>query len=286
MIVVTGASGTVGTHVVSQLAAAGFPVRALSRQPASAPALRGVEWVEADFEQPQSLARALQGATRLVLISPAHPRMRQHQVAAVDAAVAAGVRRVAKLSGLGAGPQAPIRLPREHFAIEQHIARSGIAHSFVRPNLFMQVLLGSADSIAGEGVFHAPAGEGAISFIDARDVAAVLVHEVLRDDVAPSVREITGPEALSYAQAAATLGGVLHKPVRFVNVEPAAAREGMLSAGMDAWLVEAFLELFEIYRAGHGAAVLDAAVEAALGRPAGTLAGFAADHVRAFRRSA
>lgn len=286
MIVVTGASGNVGTHVVSQLAAAGFPVRALSRKPAAAPAPRGVEWVEADFEQPESLARALQGATRVVLISPAHPRMRQHQVAVVDAAVAAGAKRIAKLSGLGAGPQAPIRLPQEHYAIEQHIERSGLAHSFVRPNLFMQVLLGSADSIAGDGVLYAPAGEGAISFIDARDVAAVLVHEVLRDDVAPSVREITGPEALTYAQAAETIGGVLRKPVRFVNVEPAAAREGMLSSGMDPWLAEAFIELFGIYRAGHGGAVLSAAVEAALGRPAATLARFAADHAHAFQRAA
>ncbi|WP_298233716.1 NAD(P)H-binding protein [uncultured Azohydromonas sp.] len=286
MIVVTGASGNVGTHVVSQLAAAGFPVRALSRKPAAAPSLRGVEWVEADFEQPESLARALQGATRVVLISPAHPRMRQHQVAVVDAAVAAGARRIAKLSGLGAGPQAPIRLPQEHYAIEQHIERSGLAHSFVRPNLFMQVLLGSADSIAGDGVIYAPAGEGAISFIDARDVAAVLVHEVLRDDVAPSVREITGPEALTYAQAAETIGGALRKAVRFVSVEPAAARDGMLSSGMDPWLVEAFLELFEIYRAGHGAAVLAAAVESALGRPALTLARFAADHAHAFQRAA
>ena len=285
MIVVTGASGNVGTHVVAQLVAAGHPVRALSRKPA-AQAARGVEWVDADFDRPESLVRALQGATRVVLISPAHPRMRQHQVAVVDAAVAAGVRRIAKLSGLGAGPQAPIRLPQAHYAIEQHIERSGLAHSFVRPNLFMQVLLGSADSIAGDGVIYAPAGEGAISFIDARDVAAVLVHEVLRDDVAPSVREITGPEALSYAQAAETIGGVLHKPVRFVNVEPAAAREGMLCAGMDPWLAEAFLELFEIYRAGHGAAVLAATVESALGRPAATLARFVADHAHAFQRAA
>jgi uncharacterized protein YbjT (DUF2867 family) len=117
-------------------------------------------------------------------------------------------------------------------------------------------------------------------------VAAVLVHEVLRDDAASAVREITGPEALSYAQAAETLGGVLRKPVRFVDVEPDAARAGMLSSGMDPWLAEAFVELFGIYRAGHGAAVLSAAVESALGRPAVPLARFAADHAHAFQRAA
>lgn len=288
MIVVTGASGNVGTHVVAQLAQAGHQVRALSRKPAgaAAQALRHVEWVAADFEDSASLARALQGAERVVLISPAHPKMRQHQEAVLRAAVAAGVKRIAKLSGLGAGPQAPIRLPQEHYAIEQLIEKSGIAHSFVRPNLFMQVLLGSADSVARDGAIYAPAGDGAISFIDARDVAAVLVSEVLRNDAPQAVREITGPAALSYAQAAEVIGSVLHKPVRFVNVEPAAAREGMLAAGMDPWLVEAFLELFAIYRAGHGAAVLSAAVEAATGRAAVPLAHFAADHQHVFQRAA
>lgn len=283
MIVVTGASGNVGKHVVSQLAGSGRPVRALSRRPTEASAAPNVEWVEADFESPDSLVKAMQGATRMVLISPAHPHMRQHQVAAIDAAAAVGIRRVAKLSGLGAGPQAPIRLPQEHYAIEQYIASSGLAHSFVRPNLFMQVLLGSADSIAGDSIIYAPAGNGAISFIDARDVTEVLVREVLRDDIASSVCEITGPEALTYTQAAGIVGGVLGKKVHYVNVEPEVARSGMLSSGMDPWLVDAFLELFAIYRAGHGATVLSAELETASGRPVRTLSRFAADHMNAFQ---
>lgn len=286
MIVVTGASGTVGNHVVAQLAQAGLPVRALSRKPSAASAMRNVEWVEADFDRPDTLTRSMQGAERVVLISPAHPKMRQHQIHAVDAAVAAGVKRIAKLSGLGAGPQAPIRLPQEHYAIEQHIAGCAVAHSFVRPNLFMQVLLGSAASVAAEGAVYAPAADGAISFIDARDVAAVLVAEVRRDDAPSAVREITGPGALSYGQVVQTLGTALGKPVRYVPVEPSAAREGMLASGMDAWLVEAFLELFQIYRAGHGAAVLAAEVQAVLGRPPRSLTQFAAEHVQAFRAAA
>lgn len=283
MIVVTGASGNVGKHVINQLAAAGHPVRALSRSPSKGAASAGIEWIEADFEQPDTLARALRGASRMVLISPAHPQMRQHQIAAVDAARSAGVCRIAKLSGLGAGPEAPIRLPQEHYVIEQHIARSGLAHSFVRPNLFMQVLLGNASSIASEDAVYAPAGDGAISFIDARDVADVLVREVFRDDLASSVREITGPEALSYTQVSKIVGEVLGKAVRYVSVESEVARNGMLSAGMDPWLVEAFLELFSIYRAGHGSAVLSAELEAVLGRPARPLSQFAFEHLSAFR---
>lgn len=147
----------------------------------------------------------------------------------------------------------------------------------------MQVLLGSAGSIASEGAIYAPAGDGAISFIDARDVAEVLAREVLRDDLTSSVREITGPEALCYAQVSEVIGEARDKTVHYVNVEPEAARNGMLSAGMDPWLVEAFLELFSIYRAGLGCTVLSAEVEAVLGRPARSLSQFALEHLSAFQ---
>jgi uncharacterized protein YbjT (DUF2867 family) len=156
MIVITGASGTVGTHVVAELAQRGLKVRALTRSPKSAQVIKNVEWVGVDFAKPESLVDAMKGVSKLGLITPAHPQMRAHQEALVDAALAAGVQRIAKLSGLGAGPDAPIRLPQEHFAIEQSIVASGVAHSFIRPNLFMQVLLGSAGSMRDDGVFYAP----------------------------------------------------------------------------------------------------------------------------------
>ena len=266
MIVVTGASGNVGQHVVNELAAQGRAVRALTRQPVRNESRPTVGWTTADFNNPKSLATALQGADRLVLISPAHRDMEDHQLAVVEAAVKAGVKKIAKLSGLGAGPEAPIRLPQKHHAIEQAIAETGIDYSFVRPNLFMQVLLGSASSINSDGAIYAPAGDGRISFTDARDVARVLAAEVLRDGRA--IVEITGPQALSYAEAARVLSEQIGRPVQHVNVTPEQARASMLSMGMDSWLVEAFLELFDIYRAGHGSPVLADNVKACTGQAA------------------
>lgn len=287
MIVITGASGNVGTHVVAELAKRGLAARALTRKPASAqPVGANVEWVGADFSEPKNLSAALRGATKVVLITPAHPQMRAHQEAFVAAAVGAGVKRIAKLSGLGAGPDAPIRLPQEHFAIEQHIIASGIAHSFVRPNLFMQVLLGSAESIRNDGVFYAPAGEAKISLTDARDVASALVHEVLRDDGTNSVLEMTGPDALSYADAAELLGQAVGKKISYVAVEPATARQAMTDGGMDPWLAEAFIELFEIYRAGHGATVLTEAFKACTGHQPRSFAQFAVDYRAMFQQAA
>ena len=284
MIVITGASGNVGQHVVNELAEQGQAVRALTRKPIRDEKRPNVGWAAADFDDPSSLITALQGADRLVLISPAHRRMEDHQVAVVQAAVRAGVKKIAKLSGLGAGPEAPIRLPQKHHAIEQAIAGTGIDYSFVRPNLFMQVLLGSAQSISADGAIYAPAGHGAISFIDARDVARVLAAEVLRDGRA--IVEITGPQALTYADAARTLGEVIGRPVQHVDVSPQQARASMLSMGMDPWLADAFLELFEVYRAGHGSAVLADNVKACTDRAATSLARFFNDHKRAFSLAA
>lgn len=284
MIVITGASGNVGQHVVNELAAQGQAVRALTRHPVRNESRPNVGWVQADFEDAKSLATALQGVDRLVLISPAHSRMEDHQLAVVEAATKAGIKKIAKLSGLGAGPDAPIRLPQKHYAIEQAIAESGIDYSFVRPNLFMQVLLGSAQSIASDGAIYAPAGDGRISFIDARDVARVLATEVQREGRA--IVEITGPQAMSYADAARTLGEVIGRPIQHVNVTPEQARAAMLGAGMDPWLVEAFLELFDIYRAGQGSALLDDNVKACTDVSATPLARFFNDHKHAFLRAA
>lgn len=284
MIVITGASGHVGQHVLHELAEQSQAVRAWTRKPIRNEKRPNVGWAAADFDDPRSLATAVQGADRLVLISPAHCRMEEHQLAVVEAAMRAGVKKIAKLSGLGAGPEASIRLPQKHYAVEQAIAETGIDYSFVRPNLFMQGLLGSARSINADGAIYAPAGHGAISFIDARDVARVLAAEVLRDGRA--IVEITGPQALTYADAARTLGEVIGRPVQHVDVSPEQARASMLAKGMDPWLVDAFLELFEVYRAGHGSAVLADNVEACTGRAATSLAGFFHDHKRAFSLAA
>ena len=275
MILVTGATGNVGSEVVSLLSQAGVPVRATARDLTGMPALPSVEWVQADFTNPASLDKALQGVDKVVLISPAHIDMVSHQSAVIDAASKAGARHIVKLSGLGAGPDAPIRLPRNHYEIENRIIASGLDYTFVRPNLFMQVLIGSADSIESDGAIYAPAGDAAISFTDVRDVAATIVASLTDPYQKNAVLEITGPAALTYAQAADQLGQAIGKPVKYVAVEPETARKAMTAGGMDGWLVEAFLELFSVYRAGHGVSVLSDTIKRVTGYSANTLADFA-----------
>ncbi len=275
MILVTGATGNVGSEVIALLSQAGVPVRATARDLANVPAVAQVEWVQADFTDNASLATAVAGVDKLVLISPAHVDMVQHQLAVVAAARQAGVKHIVKLSGLGAGPDAPIRLPRNHYEIEQAIIASGIDYTFVRPNLFMQVLIGSVDSIESDGAIYAPAGDGAISFTDVHDVASTIVSSLMDQHQKNAVLEITGPAALTYTEAASQLGQAIGKPVKYIAVEPETARNAMASSGMDKWLVEAFLELFSIYRAGYGVSVLSDTVARVTGRPAINFADFA-----------
>ncbi|TAJ79237.1 MAG: SDR family oxidoreductase [Gallionellaceae bacterium] len=278
MILVTGSTGNVGREVVQRLAGKNIPVRALSRNQPESRKNGTVEWVKGNFNDADSLSRAMLGVDKVVLISPAHPDMVEHQTAVIDAAKAAGVKHIVKLSGLGAGADAPIQLPRLHYEIELKILASGIAHTFVRPNLFMQVLLGSAGSISTDGAIYAPAGDGAISFTDVNDIADVIVCALTQPGHEESIYEITGPAALTYEQVAETIGKALNKPVNYIAVSPEDARDSMLSSGMDKWLVTAFLELFSIYRAGYGAAALSDTIKQVTGHTANNFSAFAESH--------
>lgn len=287
MILITGATGNVGSVIAKRLDELGIPFKAMTRDPAAAkgriPA--SAQIVEAEFSDPASLARAMEGVNTLVLISPAHPDMVAHQCAALDAAKAAGVSDIVKLSGLGTSLEAPIRLPKSHALIEAYAAKKGLALTAIRPNLFMQVLLGDAGSIAGQGKVYAPAADGKISFTDVRDIAEVFVEVLRKTELRGSVYDITGPEALTYAEATAKIGAAVGYPVEHVDVPEETARDAMLGMGMDTWVVEAFLELYQIYRQGYGSDVLADTVEQVIGRPAISFDEFARDFRNTFAKA-
>ena len=143
MILITGATGNVGAELIKKLSEHGTPARAFVRDRAQARAiaLPGIEIVEGDFTKPETLTRALVGVDRLFLLIPSSSQVEKQQRGFVDAAKRSGVRHIVKLSQLGADTHSPGRFQRYHGAVENHILRSGIAHTFLRPNLFMQGLL-------------------------------------------------------------------------------------------------------------------------------------------------
>jgi uncharacterized protein YbjT (DUF2867 family) len=234
-VVVTGATGTIGRELVPVLVARGVPVRAVVRYVAAARDLlpAATELVAADFRDPDALDRALRGGSRLFLVSN-DPAL---EPAVVDAAARTGASHVVKSSAIGFG-DAP---PPGHAAVEEHLARSGLSHTVLRSNAFMQTLAGYLPRLVEpDGTFELPAGEGRTAFVDAADIAAVAAEVLLHPPPTGTVHLVTGPEALTMADVAATLAARLARPVAYrpVGVDRARARLPHRVGPMAGFLVE------------------------------------------------
>jgi uncharacterized protein YbjT (DUF2867 family) len=175
VILVTGATGHVGSELVRLLAERRTPARALIHSPdRAAPIERlGLEVALGDFDQPDTLDAAMAGCDHLFLLSPPNPRQPEQEQHLIDAAKRAGVGHVVKQSVPGADPDAKVVFGRWHAQIEQFLAHSGLAHTVLRPSYFMQNFLMSAQPVAEQGVLYGMTGEARISYIDTRDIAAV-----------------------------------------------------------------------------------------------------------------
>jgi len=285
MILITGATGTSGREVVGELRRLGATrVRAMVRDASRASFVReaGFETVEGDFERPESLDSALEGVETALLLTPPSPRTVEHQGAFIESAKRAGVRRVVKLSAVGADAAAPEGFGRWHGQAEELLKSSGLGWTILRPNFFMQNLLGQAQAIASQGTVYQVGGEARASLIDARDIASVAARTLADEGHEGKTYVLTGPEALSYAEAAAKISEAAGRPVRYVPLTPEQFREGARSQGLPEWLVSALERLNELFVRGEAEAVTDD-VRGVGGREPTTFDEFARDHAAAFR---
>lgn len=284
-ILVTGATGTVGSEVVRQLAASGVRVRAAARSlPRLTMVAPGVEFVAIDFRHSGTLARALAGVDRLFLLTPLEECMVEVGRAAVEGARAAGVKHIVRLSAFGAGENEETELARVHRIVEELVEVSGIAFTHLRPNSFMQNLLSNfGELIRNEHAIYMPQGEGRVSMIDVRDIAAVAVAALSGEEHAGRAYELTGPEALSAAQVAEVLSDTIGQHIRYFDVPESAMRTALSEKDMSPWIVDVIMELYAVSRAGLAARVTDA-VQEVLGRPPTSFRQFVRDHAGAFGR--
>ncbi|MFI5671152.1 SDR family oxidoreductase [Streptomyces sp. NPDC051704] len=278
MILVTGATGTVGREVVRRLPG-GSAVRVMTRDPArftGGPA--AAEVVRADYGDPHSLARALDGVTAAFLVTG---RVGDDDERFVRAARTAGVRHVVKLSAAAVvDPRADDVITRWQRATEDLVRGSGMDWTLLRPRAFMSNALSWAGSIRSEGVVRALYGGSANACVDPRDIAEVAVRALTEAGHAGRAYTLTGPRAISAAEQTAQLAELLGRPLRFEELAPEQARTA-LAARHPRDLVEALLAGAERQRAGAKAGV-EATLPALLGRPAGTFRGWAEDHRGAF----
>lgn len=245
MILVTGGTGQNGRAVVSEFARRGRPVRALVREANRADGLRGlpgVEVAEGDMLRPQTLGPALAGVGRALMISSADATMVEAQCTFVDAARAAGVRHVIKFSGLESGigfNQENFRFTRNHQQIERYLEGSGVAWTHLRPGQFMQVYLRESRAIATRGVLALPAGQISLAPVDVLDIAQVAFHLLTTDGHERRSYPMTGPQALTMTEIAATISQTTGKPVTYVSITPEEHRAAMLAKGVPEDLADA-----------------------------------------------
>lgn len=285
MIIVTGATGQVGGETARELRRQGHAVRALVRDPGSAAAqglaAAGVELVQGDQARPETLAPAFAGGTAVLLGSSNDEGQAERESNVIAAAEAAGARRIVKIAALGTAPGSPISILATHAAVEARLAASALEWTSLRPGSFMQNFLRYADTIQGHGAFYGCQGEAPIALVDTRDVAAVAAGCLVQDGHAGKVYEVTGPEALTYAQAAGLLAAALGKPVTYVDVPGEAAREAMVGMGLPGWLADDLVALSALFDSPLGRNVATTVADVT-GHPARSFAAFAGEHVSHF----
>ncbi len=275
VILVTGATGNVGKHVVSSLAGAGAGVRALVRDPAKASLPEGVEVVRGDLSSPQSLAAAFGDVHSVYLMWPGIPV--QPRVVEV---LATRAKRVVYLStdvvDLADGEQAT----SYHQEIERLIRKSGLSWTFLRPIDFATNTLAWADQVR-QGVVRWPYGRAARSLIHERDIADVAVHVLTSAGHDGARYVLTGPESITHAEQVRIIGETIGRPVRWEDLPPEIARQQLTAAWGNAQFVEARLKAWASF-VESPERVTDT-VQRLLGRPARTFRSWARDHAGDFR---
>ena len=283
-ILVTGATGNIGSQVVGLLKARQIPFRAAVHSGEKAAALerQGIEATVVDLNSVETIEKAMRGIDKVFSLSPFVPNLAGLGENIVKAARRAGIKYIVRSSGLGADNPDAITLGRWHREAEMAVEGSGIPFTIVRPITFMQNYINfHSRTIKQQGAFYAAQGDGKVSLIDVRDVAEVMVKVLTSGGHEGKAYDITGPEAISNYEIASALTEVAGRQIKYVDVPESAVRKGMLDTGMPEELVNALMELVAISKAGHLSAVLPG-VERLLGRKPGSFRRFAQDFKSAF----
>jgi uncharacterized protein YbjT (DUF2867 family) len=276
VILVIGGRSKIGSALIEDLVGRGEVVRALARtgeRPVGTPA--GVDTVTGDLADEGSLVTAMADADKVFLLSSPHQDAVKWHCNAIDAARRTGVQLLVRSSIVGADRESPAEFISAHTTCDRYLADSGLPHVIVRPNLFLQNIPESTiPTIDDSGTFYADAGDARISMVDTRDVAAVGAVALTEPGHDGAKYDVTGPEAMSYADVAAKLTGAMGRQISYVDAPDEAVLQALRSAGLSEWFAGALVGLYQDYRRsgadGYAAQVTDT-VTRLTGRPARSL---------------
>lgn len=282
-ILITGATGANGTEILKIMTARNIPVRAMVHGLGRTDEVQrpNVKIVEGDFDRPETLCAALDGVDHAFLLTNSTDRAEAQQLAFVAAAKQAGVAHVVNLSQLHADEDSPVRYLRYHAVVEAALRASGMTYTFLRPNLYMQGLLGFRSTIKDQNTLFAAAGNAAVSVVDVRDIAEAAVAVLTEPGHGGKTYDLTGPQALTHSEMASGLSEALGRKITFVNVSPESMNKTLVNLGMPAWQADGLIEDYAHYRRGEAAAIAFG-VEEATGKAARDFGDFAHDHAALF----
>ena len=242
IIAVTGVTGGLGGRVARRLAERGATQRLVVRDPARAPELAGAEVATGSYDDAEGLRRAFDGTRTLLMVSASEAPDRQRLHAnVVDAAVAAGVERIVYTSFFGAAPDCTFTFGRDHWHAEEHIRASGLGYTFLRDNLYIDFL----PLMAGpDGVIRGPAGDGRVAAVARDDIADVAVAALVGGGHEGRSYDLTGPEALTLAEAAEELSRAAGRPIRYQAETLEEAYASRASYGAPGWEVDGWVTTY------------------------------------------
>jgi uncharacterized protein YbjT (DUF2867 family) len=266
LILVVGATGNTGSGLVPSLLAAGARVRALVHSPAKAEPLRrqGAEVVIADLDKPDSLGPAVSGAERIYMCLFNGPHQAVHGRNLIEAARRAGRPHIVHHSAAGSDRSRIIRHAAE---VETELRASTLAWTIIRPTFYLQNLMMAIPTVTSQNAIYLPMKDGRMAMTDVRDIVDVAARLLLDGGHSGRTYTLTTPEALTIAEFADALGGRLGRPIAYVDVPLAAAKESMVGMGMAPWIVDGYMELFEGFADNWGNKT-SGDTEEILGRPA------------------
>lgn len=279
-LLITGATGNIGRALLPLLKDAGATLWAGSTggQPVD-----GVPGRAVDFNDVAALARAFAGVDTAFIVIPLNPRMVAMAANVAQAARAAGVKHLVRVSGAGADPASPFTIGRVQGEVDQHLTGSGIPVTLLRPKNFMQNFSNFGAGMIKNGTFYSSQGSGRIPFIDVRDIAAVAT-QVLQQPAAHAGQAyvLTGPEALTNREALDAIGQAIGRPIALVDIPEAAAVQAMRDMGLPDLVVDVMSSLNQLIAAGHVAETTDT-VQRLTGNEPRCFASYVLDHLQVWR---
>jgi uncharacterized protein YbjT (DUF2867 family) len=283
IIAVTGVTGGLGGRVARRLAERGATQRLVVRDPARAPELAGAEVATGSYDDAEGLRRAFDGTRTLLMVSASEAPDRQRLHAnVVDAAVAAGVERIVYTSFFGAAPDCTFTFGRDHWHAEEHIRASGLGHTFLRDNLYIDFL----PLMAGpDGVIRGPAGDGRVAAVARDDIADVAAAVLLGGGHEGRSYDLTGPQALTLAEAAEELSRAAGRPIRYQAETLEEAYASRASYGAPGWEVDGWVTTYVAIANGDLEQV-SGDVAAVAGHPPVRLAEFLRSNPESYRHLA